>query len=226
MSFVTQEDILQYTEKMFIEMLKTLYPNKKITATPFPRITYNESIKKYGSDKPDMRKNKEDKDELAFCWVVDFPMFEKDKEGKIGAAHHPFCSIKEEDVPKFMKGEDLFSIRANSYDLVLNGYELSSGSIRIHKSDMQKKVFELLGISEEEQQKKFGHMLEAFKYGTPPHGGFAPGIDRTVMILENEPNIREVIAFAKTGEGKDLMMGSPSDVSKEQLMELGIKISK
>ena len=127
---------------------------------------------------------------------------------------------------KFMDGKDLLSIRANSYDLVLNGYELSSGSIRIHQSAVQKQVFKLLGISEEEQQKKFGHMLEAFKYGTPPHGGFAPGIDRTVMILENEPNIREVIAFAKTGEGKDLMMGAPGEVSEKQLKELGISIKK
>ena len=226
MSFVTQEEILEYTEAMFIEMLQKLYPNKKIISKPFPRITYAESIKQYGSDKPDMRVNKEDPDELAFAWVIDFPMFEKDKEGNIGAAHHPFCSIKDEDMEKFMAGEDLLSIRANSYDLVLNGYELSSGSIRIHQSTVQKQVFKLLGISEEEQQKKFGHMLEAFKYGTPPHGGFAPGIDRTVMILENEPNIREVIAFAKTGEGKDLMMGAPGEVSEKQLKELGIKLLK
>lgn len=226
MSFITQEEVLEYTEKMYIEMLKTLYPNKKITTTPFPRLTYAESMTKYGSDKPDMRVNKDDKDELAFAWVVDFPMFEKDKEGKIGAAHHPFCSIKDEDTDKFMKGEDLLSIRANSYDLVLNGYELSSGSIRIHKSDMQKKVFEYLGISEEKQQLRFGHMLEAFKYGTPPHGGFAPGIDRTVMILQNEPNIREVIVFPKTGEGKDLMMDAPSEIEATQLKELGIEIKK
>ena len=226
MSFITQEEVLAFTEKMFIELVSKLYPQKKITTTPFPRITYKESIEKYASDKPDLRGDKNNPDELAFAWIVDFPMFEKDKEGNIAAAHHPFCSIKEEDVEKFVKGEDLFSIRANSYDLVLNGYELSSGSIRIHKQDMQKRVFELLGISEEEQQKKFAHMLEAFKYGTPPHGGFAPGIDRIVMILENEPNIREVIAFPKTGEGRDLMMNAPSEIDTKHLKELGIQIKK
>ncbi len=226
MSFVNQEEVLGFTEPIFIELVKTLFPEKKITSVPFPRLTYAECMKKYGSDKPDLRKNKDDKDELAFAWIVDFPMFEKTDEGEIQAAHHPFCSIKEEDVEKFMKGEDIFGVRANSYDLVLNGYELSSGSIRIHKSDMQKKVFELLKISEDEQQKKFAHMLEAFTYGAPPHGGFAPGIDRIVMLMLGEPNIREVIAFPKTGEGRDLMMNAPSEPNAKQLKELGIKLEK
>src|SRR3989339_468216 len=157
---------------------------------------------------------------------LDFQMFEKDDEGNIQAVHHPFCSIKDEDKVKFMKGEDLLSIRAYSYDLVLNGYELSSGSIRIHEKMVQQKVFELLRVSKEDQKKKFGHMLEAFTYGAPPHGGFAPGIDRIVMILQNEPNIREVIPFPKTGEGRDLMMGSPASISEKQLKELGIKLVK
>ncbi len=226
MSFVEQEEILQYTEAMFIEMVKTLYPEKRISPVPFPRLTYAESMEKYGSDKPDLRENKEDPNELAFCWVVDFPMFEKLDDGSIQAAHHPFCSVKPEDREKFLAGEDLFSIRANAYDLVLNGFELSSGSIRIHKAEEQAKVFDLLGISEEEQQARFGHMLEAFKYGTPPHGGFAPGIDRIVMLMEDQPNIREVIAFPKTGEGKDLMTGAPDVVSDKQLKELGISITK
>jgi aspartyl-tRNA synthetase len=226
MSFVTQEDILGLTEPMFIELVKTLFPEKTISQLPFPRLTFRESMEKYGSDKPDMRKDKNDPNELAFAWVVDFPMFEKADDGTMQAAHHPFCSIKEEDVDKFMKGEDIMSVRANSYDLVLNGYELSSGSIRIHKADMQQKVFEYLNISPEMQQKKFGHILQAFKYGAPPHGGFAPGIDRTVMLLMGEPNIREVIPFPKTGEGKDLMMGSPSEVGQKQLDELGLEIKK
>ncbi|HWH07444.1 MAG TPA: amino acid--tRNA ligase-related protein [Candidatus Paceibacterota bacterium] len=225
MSFVTQEDVLGYTEAMFIKMVETLYPEKRISKVPFPRLTYAESMEKYGSDKPDLRENKEDPDELAFAWIVDFPMFEKLDDGSIQAAHHPFCSVKPEDREKFLQGEDLFSIRANAYDLVLNGYELSSGSIRIHKAEEQAQVFNLLGISEEEQQSRFGHILEAFKFGTPPHGGFAPGIDRIVMILENQPNIREVIAFPKTGEGKDLMTGAPAAINPKQLTELGITLT-
>ena len=223
MSFVSQEEILQFTEKMFLELVKTMFSDKKITTTPFTRLTYQESIEKYGTDKPDLRQNKEDKNELAFVWIVDFPMFEKGDDGKLTSAHHPFCSIKDEDLPKFMAGDDLLAIRANSYDLVLNGFELSSGSIRIHQSEIQQKVFELLGISQAEQQTRFGHMLEAFAFGAPPHGGFAPGIDRVVMILAGEPNIREVIAFPKNGEGKDLMMGAPSEIEDKQLKELGLK---
>jgi aspartyl-tRNA synthetase len=225
MSFVEQEDVLAYTEPMFIELVQTLYPNKKISATPFPRLTFAESMEKYGTDKPDLRQDKNDPNELAFAWIVDFPMYEKDSEGNLQAAHHPFCAIHPDDQEKFMKGEELLSIRANSYDLVLNGYELSSGSIRIHNADQQTQVFNLLGISAEDQQKKFGHMIEAFKFGAPPHGGFAPGIDRIVMLLENQPNIREVIAFPKTGEGKDLMMGAPAEVSPRQLKELGITLN-
>ncbi len=226
MSFVTQEEVLSYTEAMFIELVQKLYPEKTITTIPFPRLTYKESMEKYGNDKPDLRVNKEDPNELAFAWIVDFPMFEATDEGGFQAAHHPFCSIHPEDKGKFMSGTDLLSIRANSYDLVLNGYELSSGSIRIHDRAEQKQVFDLLGVSEEEQQKKFAHMLEAFTFGAPPHGGFAPGIDRIVMLLQNEPNIREVIAFPKTGEGKDLMMGSPSEISDKQWKELGLQPKK
>ena len=235
MSFVERDEVLEYTEGMFIKLIEKVYPEKKISQIPFPRLTHAESMEKYGSDKPDLRKDKNNPDELAFLWVVDFPMFEKTDEGdpatqangaRLQAVHHPFCSIHPEDKEKFMKGKDIFSIRANAYDLVLNGYELSSGSIRIHDSAEQKRVFDLLEISEETQAAKFGHMLEAFKYGAPPHGGFAPGIDRIVMILQNEPNIREVIPFAKTGEGKDLLMGSPAEISDKQLKELVIKLGK
>ncbi len=224
MSFVSQEDILQFTEAMFIALIEQICPEKKISSRPFPRLTYAESVEKYGSDKPDLRVDKNDPNELAFAWVVDFPMFEKNDAGEIGAMHHPFCAVKDEDVDKLMSGDDLFSIRANAYDLVLNGYELSSGSIRIHQREMQKRIFDLLGISEEDQEARFGHMLEAFEYGTPPHGGFAPGIDRVVMLLAGEPNIREVIAFPKTGDARDPMMDAPATVAPKSLTEAHIKL--
>ena len=226
MSFVAQEDVLRYTEAMFIEMIQQMFPEKKITSTPFPRLTYAESMDKYGGDKPDLRKDKNDPNELAFAWILDFPMFEKDEEGNIAAKHHPFCSVKEEDKEKFMRGDDIMSVRANAYDLVLNGYELSSGSIRIHERELQKRIFDLLQISEEEQQSRFGHMLEAFTFGAPPHGGFAPGIDRIVMLMAGEPNIREVIAFPKTGDARDLMMGAPSEMPEKALDEVHIQLKK
>ncbi|TAK04978.1 aspartate--tRNA ligase [Patescibacteria group bacterium] len=225
MSFVTQEDVLRFTEAMFIALTESLFPEKRLAAVPFPRITYAESMEKYGTDKPDLRKDKNDPNELAFCWILDFPMFEKGEDGQIGATHHPFCSIKEEDKEKFMRGEDVMSIRANAYDLVLNGFELSSGSIRIHEQDLQKRIFDLLGISEEEQQARFGHMLEAFTFGAPPHGGFAPGIDRIVMLMAGEANIREVTAFPKDGNARDLMMGAPSAPSEQALDDVHIRFT-
>lgn len=224
MSFVEQEDVLAFTEQMFVTLVERLFPEKRISKKPFPRLSYAESMERYGTDKPDLREDKQDPNELAFGWILDFPMFERDDEGGITATHHPFCSIKKEDREKFMRGEDLFSIRANAYDLVLNGYELSSGSIRIHERDVQKRIFDLLGVTEEEQAARFGHMLEAFQYGAPPHGGFAPGIDRIVMLMAGEENIREVIAFPKDGAARDLLMGAPSPVEEKRLNEAHICI--
>jgi aspartyl-tRNA synthetase len=224
MSFVNQEDVVSFTEDMFIKMVQKIYPNKKIQEIPFPRLTYKESMEKHGNDKPDLRTDKNNPDLLAFCWVVDFPMFEKDKEGGIQAVHHPFTSPKEGD--EHLLDTDPLKAIANAYDIVLNGYELGGGSIRIHQRELQNKIFELLGLKQEDIEARFGHMLEAFEYGAPPHGGCAEGVDRIVMLLENEPNIREVIAFPKTGEGKDLMMGAPSFASSKQLKELGIEVIK
>lgn len=222
MSFVTQEDVLAYTERMFTELVAQLFPEKNLTSVPFTRLSYAEAMEKYGTDKPDLRTDKTDPNELAFCWILDFPMFETLADGTIQSMHHPFCSVKKEDEAKLMSGEDMMSIRANAYDLVLNGFELSSGSIRIHTREMQKRIFELLGIGEEEQQSRFGHMLEAFTFGAPPHGGFAPGIDRIVMLMMGEPNIREVIAFPKDGHARDLMMHAPSTLPDRALADVHI----
>lgn len=221
MSFVEQEDIIQIIEGLMIDLVKVLYPEKKILQIPFPRLTWDEAMKKYNSDKPDLRQNKNDPDDLAFEWVVDFPMFSRDKEGNLGAEHHPFTSPKAEDMEKLESNSE--KVRANAYDIILNGNEVGGGSIRIHDREIQHRVFQILGLKEEDIQKRFGHMLDAFTYGAPPHGGIALGIDRIVAILQEEINIREVIVFPKTGEAEDLLMGAPSELEESQLEEVGIK---
>ncbi|MSR78588.1 MAG: aspartate--tRNA ligase [Candidatus Taylorbacteria bacterium] len=226
MSFVEQEDVLRHTEKMYIEMIKEVLPNKRIQTVPFPRLTYKESMEKYGSDKPDLRTDKNDPDLLAFCWVIDFPFFEKTEEGGWTFTHNPFSRAKPEHEEWLSKGENIGDILTTQYDIVLNGCEVGGGSIRNHKPEMLRKVLEIIGQTPEQIRGSFGHMIDALSYGAPPHGGIAPGIDRLVMILANEPNIREVIAFPKTGEGRDLMMDSPSDLSARQMKELGIKLDK
>ncbi|MGZ9166309.1 MAG: aspartate--tRNA ligase [Anaerolineales bacterium] len=161
---------------------------------------------------------------MAFAWVVDFPMFAwNEEEKKWDAEHHPFTMPQLDDLPKFETNPA--DILSDAYDMVCNGYEMASGSIRIHLSDIQLRVFQLLGLSADEIEQKFGHMLEAFEYGAPPHGGMAPGIDRLIMLLADEPNIREVIAFPKNQTGRDVMADAPSEVEQKQLKELHIKIA-
>jgi aspartyl-tRNA synthetase len=162
-------------------------------------------------------------DLLAFAWVVDFPMFEWNvEEGRWGAMHHPFCMINPADTAKLdtAPGE----VRAAAYDLVCNGYELASGSIRIHDRTIQQRIFEVLNYQPEEIKQRFCHMLEAFEYGAPPHGGIAPGIDRLVMLLADADNIRDVIAFPKTQRAEDLMLNAPSPVDERQLRELHLAL--
>lgn len=226
MSFVQMKDVMELNEKLLIEVVTKLYPEKKIQQVPFPVLTYKEAMEKYNSDKPDIREDKNDPNLLAFCWVVDFPFFEKTDEGAWTFTHNPFSRPKPEHVEWLMKKENIGEILTTQYDVALNGMEIGGGSIRNHDPEALKKVFEIMGHKDEDIQKNFGHMMTAFSLGTPPHGGIAWGLDRFIMTLQNEPNIREVIPFAKTGEGKDPMMDSPSEISDVQLLELGINLRK
>ncbi|MEK7193672.1 MAG: aspartate--tRNA ligase [Patescibacteria group bacterium] len=246
MSFITQEEILNLVEELFLGMVTKLFPEKHVSGLVdgrIPRMKYKDAMAKYGSDKPDLREDKTDPHELAFVLITDFPMFEKKDDGTLGAVHHPFTlpttdtsidpsllNRETEEYKKVMEmlesEEKSLELLAYQYDLVLNGYEIGGGSIRTYDSELLAKVFERLGNKRKDIEEKFGHILSAFQYGVPPHGGIAPGIDRFIMILQNEPNIREVIAFPKTGDGRDPMMGAPSPVDPKQLDELGLSIKK
>lgn len=233
MSFVSQEDVMAINEKLIIGIVQNLYPEKKIQEIPFPRVSYKDAMEKYGNDRPDVRNDKNDPNLLAFCWVIDFPFFERtDKsdnpqaEGEWTFTHNPFSAPIPEHMDSLMNRQNIGEIIAAQYDITLNGYEIGGGSIRNHNPLALRKVLNIIGHSDENIDKNFGHMIQALGSGTPPHGGIAWGFDRFIMLLEGEPNIREVITFPKTGEGKDLMMVSPSYISEKQLKELGITIKK
>ncbi len=351
MSFVDMEDILQLNEALVIDLVREIMPDKQFLQVPFPRLSYDEAMNLYGSDKPDLRFGlpiadlseivkgsdfkvfsgalaekdgtvrairapglesysrkqiealetmaKElgakgmawvkvddaatptlsggiakflseaeakgvveatraesgdlllfgadtwsvvvtvlgrlrleiaerlklrDPNVFAYAWVIGFPLVEwNEEEERWDAMHHPFTAPRDEDLEKMFT--DPAAVYAKAYDLVANGWELAGGSIRIHRRDIQKRMFEMLNINDEEQQLRFGHMLEAFEFGAPPHGGIAWGMDRTVMMFAGEPNIREVIAFPKTAGGTDLMTDAPSDVEPKQLRELHIALA-
>jgi aspartyl-tRNA synthetase len=169
------------------------------------------------------RLNMADPNELNFAFIVDFPLFDRiEEESRWDVMHHPFTAPVEEDIP--LLDTDPGKVRARHYDFVCNGCELSSGSIRIHQPEMQKKLFTLLGYTDDEIKERFGHLIEAFEYGAPPHGGIAPGIDRFVMLLAGEETIREVIPFPKTQGATDPMTGSPAEVPDQQLADLRLQI--
>lgn len=230
MSFVTREEVMKLNEETLIKLVTTLFPEKRIQQIPFPVLTYKEAMEKYNSDKPDLREDKNDPNLLAFCWVVDFPFFEATGEDNVddtGAwtfTHNPFSKPQDQHMEWLMGKENIGEILTTQYDVALNGYEIGGGSIRNHRPEALRKVFEIMGYSDERIEKNFGHMLEALGSGAPPHGGIAWGFDRLMMILLNEPNIRETMAFPKTGEGKDLLMQAPSPAPVKTLRELGIGI--
>jgi len=222
MSFTTQEEILNLTEALFTELTEKVF-KKKLFKKPFPRFSHKEAMKKFGDDKFDLRKKK-DPDIAAFAWVIDFPLFEKTKEKKLTSSHHPFTAPKDKDIPLLDKSP--MKVHSWQHDLVCNGYEVGGGSIRITNPDTQRKVFKILGLSDDEIERKFGHLLKAFEYGVPPHGGIAPGIDRLLLALTGEESIRELIAFPMTSGGQTAVMDAPGEVDPEQLKELKIKVVK
>ncbi|MBU1992406.1 aspartate--tRNA ligase [Patescibacteria group bacterium] len=347
MSFVEEEDVLKVNEELAVELIKKLKPAKKVRDVPFIKMSWQEAMDKYGSDKPDLRfkmeitditdlvkdsgfqvfadavkagnlvralkvdggaefsrkdidgfteiakefgakglvhisigdeikspiskfvKEKElktiidkcgakkgdmifivadefkvvcetlshirvecgkrfnlmDKDNLVFVWITHFPLFEFNKEdGKLVSSHHPFTHPMEEDID--LLDEEPEKVRAKAYDLVLNGVEIAGGSIRIHDPKLQSKIFDILGISKEDAGLRFGHLLKAFTFGAPPHGGIAWGLDRFIMLMQDEPNIREVIPFPKDQKGRDLMVHAPSELPDEQIAEANIRLLK
>jgi aspartyl-tRNA synthetase len=221
MSFIEEEDIFALSEQLFALILKEL--RGTTLQTPFKHIGYREAIETYNGDKPDLRADKDDPDEFSFVWVVDFPLFKYDEEEKRwDSEHHPFTAPHKEDIA-LLGSKDLKDIRSRSYDLVLNGNEIASGSIRIHDQDLQRKIFQILKISDEEIKARFGFLLQAFQYGAPPHGGIAFGLDRILSILFNTESIRDIIAFPKTQKAVCPLTDAPSVVSEKQLKELRIK---
>lgn len=232
MSFVTQDDILNLAETMFTELIHTVFPEKHITESPWPRISHKEAKMKYGTDKPDLRKDKNDIHELAFAWIIDFPLFTEQSEedyyhgsgsAKFAPSHHMFTAPHPDDIP--LLETDPMKVRGLQHDLALNGFEVGGGSIRIHQKEVQEKVFDLIGFSEE-QKRQFDHMLTAFTYGVPPHGGIAPGLDRFLMTVLGEPSVREVMAYPTSSSGQVSVMDAPSEATEGQLKELGIAIRK
>jgi aspartyl-tRNA synthetase len=226
MSFVEMEDVMNTVEEMITNVVESM--GFIIKQKPFPRITYKDAMEKYGADKFDMRTEEEKKDgkTLAYAWVVNFPFFEKTDDGKWTFTHNPFSMPIPEHVDWLMKGENIENILTTQYDIVCNGYESGGGSIRAHKPEILEATYKVMGYTAEEINDRIGHMLEAFKYGTPPHGGIALGVERNLMNLTGESYLREVVAFPMTRGGKTSVMNAPKPLEDKQMKELGIKLNK
>ena len=224
MAFVEREDILQVIEAMIIETVESL--GFTVKTKPFPRVTFKEAMDKYGADKFDLRTEDEKRENvLAYAWVLDFPLFEKTDDGRWTFTHNPFSMPIQEHVDWLLNGENIAEIITSQYDLVCNGFEAGGGSIRAHRPEILKATYKVMGFSDKEIEEKVGHMLEAFSYGAPPHGGIALGIERNIMNLTGEAQLREVQAFPMTRSGQTAVMKAPKDLSGEQLKELGLDIT-
>ncbi len=235
LSFVNQAQVMQLVEAAVMTAVKKV--SDRLQQTKFPVITYDEALEKYGADKFDIRTEKEkEQGVLAFAWVVDFPFFKKvdqedaaevrDSKSEWTFTHNPFSAPQPEYLEDHLQQRNIGAIKTAQYDLVCNGYEIAGGSIRAHEPEVLKTTFKIMGYSDKEIEASIGHMLTAFKLGTPPHGGIALGLDRLVMLLANETSLKETIAFPMTSTGRTAVMAAPSKVEAEQLTELGLQLTE
>jgi len=219
MSFVEAKDVMDFVEGLYKHIFKEVLGVK---LADFKILTYEEAMKKYGTDKPDLRKDKKDAGEFAFCWIVDFPLFAKNDEGGWEPEHHMFTAPKQEFIKDLEKNPG--KVKGDLFDVVLNGVELGSGSIRVNDPELQERIMKVIGLDKKEAEKKFGFLLDAYKYGGPVHGGMGLGFDRLVALMLGFNDIREVIAFPKNKAAQNPMDGSPSEIEKKQLEETHIKL--
>ncbi|MFW6209884.1 MAG: amino acid--tRNA ligase-related protein [Patescibacteria group bacterium] len=225
LSFVERDEVMAIVETMITETVEAM--GYTIKEKPFPVVTYQDAMATYGDDKFDLR-TEEDKQKgiLAYAWVVDFPFFEKTDQGTWTFTHNPFSMPKAEHLEDLLQGKNIGEILTTQYDLVCNGFEAGGGSIRAHKPEIIKAVYNVMGNTDAETEEKVGHMLEAFQYGTPQHGGIALGVERNVMNLTGEESLRGVQAFPMTRRGHTAVMQAPKPLTVEQLIELGISVRK
>jgi len=222
MSFVQMDDVMNLVEELITSTVEKL--GFTIKQKPFPRISYKDAMATYHADKFDMRSEEEKQQGiLAYAWVINFPFFEKNDEGTWTFSHNPFSLPIPKHEQWLLNGENIDQILTTQYDLVCNGYESGGGSIRAHRPELLKATYKIMGYSEEEIQNSVGHMLEAFSYGTPPHGGIALGVERNIMNLTGETYLREVQTFPMTGGGKVAVMNAPTELSEKQMRELHLK---